>query len=214
MVASAHAQLQRGRGAALRTQADQGGEEGGGRAQEGGARRAQSRVSSAWIRQSLWTVYDSPCESVVRFPPPNETVFAVTTVLRAVAALRQQPPERMASIECYVCSDALSHDHGGVRCTSDPPHHICTGDTPDCAKEFCSSRMNELSADTFPPMCGMCSAPVTLASFDANLDATQRLLFLQVSLTHALAAESESTETIVRCPRTARTLRPAATRST
>ena len=101
----------------------------------------------------------------------------------------------MASIECCVCSDALSHDHGGVRCASDPPHHLCG----DCSISFCSSKLNELSADAFPPACSMCSEPVTLASFDAHLNAEQRTRFLQVSLTHGLA-ESESLETIVRCP--------------
>jgi hypothetical protein len=99
----------------------------------------------------------------------------------------------MASVECSSCFDALSHDHGGVRCTSDPPHHLCG----DCSIVFCSFKLNELSADAFPPACRMCSEPVTLASFDAHLDAEQRTRFLQVSLTHALA-ESESTETIVR----------------
>ena len=102
----------------------------------------------------------------------------------------------MASIECCVCSDALSHEHSGVRCASDPPHHLCG----DCSISFCSSKLNELSADAFPPACSMCSEPVTLASFDAHLNAEQRPRFLQVSLTHALAAESESTETLVRCP--------------
>ena len=56
-----------------------------------------------------------------------------------------------------------------------------------------------MSADAFPPTCSMCSEPVTLASFDAHLDAGQRERFLQISLAHALA-ESESPETIVRCP--------------
>ena len=101
----------------------------------------------------------------------------------------------MASVKCYVCSDALAHDHGGVRCTSDQPHHLCG----DCSILFCSFKLNELSADAFPPACSMCSEPVTLASFDAHLNAEQRTRFLEVSLTHALA-ESESTETIVRCP--------------
>eukprot|EP00964_Phaeocystis_antarctica_P147537 scaffold114175_cov74-Phaeocystis_antarctica.AAC.1 len=98
----------------------------------------------------------------------------------------------MASVECCVCSDALSHDHGGVRCASDPPHHLCG----ECSISFCSSKLNELSADAFPPACSMCSDLVTLASFDAHLNAEQRPRFLQVSLAHALAAESESTETI------------------
>ena len=89
----------------------------------------------------------------------------------------------MASVECCVCSDALSHDHNGVRCASDPPHHLCG----DCSISFCASKLNELSADAFPPACSMCSDLVTLASFDAHLNAEQRPRFLQVSLTqHSL----------------------------
>ena len=78
-------------------------------------------------------------------------------------------------VQCSICSEALSHDHIGVRCTSDLQHCLCAG---VCSITFCSSKLNELNADAFPPACSMCSEPITLASFDAHLNEEQRSCFL------------------------------------
>ena len=91
------------------------------------------------------------------------------TLVRLCAAPTERRLSGMVSVECCACSDALSHDHGGVRCTSDPPHHLCG----DCSISFCSSKLMALSSFSiaFPPACSKCSKPVTLASFDAHLNA-------------------------------------------
>ena len=96
---------------------------------------------------------------------------------------------------CSVCSEKLSSDHDGVRCAASTPHHLCG----DCSKNVCTSKVNELTTETFPPTCSLCSEAVLLASFHAHLDAEQWTRFLQVSLAHSLQA-SQSAETIVRCP--------------
>ena len=127
-------------------------------------------------------------------------------VCEALTALNEE--SSMASVKCCVCSDALSHDQSGVRCTSDPPHHLCG----DCSISFCSSKLNELSADAFPPACSMCSEPVTLASFDAHVLSSGHASCKCRSLT--LSQQSASRPRPSCAVRTARTLRPARMRST
>jgi len=75
--------------------------------------------------------------------------------------------DKKAKPACMVCKEELEADHFGIICGND--HHICAS----CAPAFVHTVMEELPG-SIPIKCSECAAPVVVATFERQLDESQR----------------------------------------